>query len=275
MNQLLPSRILALSPLLSLVLLFTPEARSQSDAAAATLEELRAPDKMKWEVVVEREEKRDKPKRSADGAPTPPRPPELTAWSGEKDGDIYRGQRAYDDGTTEEFWMLPRMQFYRAPGETEVIRLLPGDTKAADFSESDFPELYWALGQALRAEEIDEVKFLVVEIEGSAMPLTKRELADQEQTMALLLSVGEKPDDLIQPARPTGRYRLLLDPRTRLPVRFESPDAVHTYRFSPSPGLRGVIPEAFRGAIQSWVQEFNTAARAPSAPRVRRSRSTP
>ena len=277
---------------------------AQAQVAPQTiLKELRAPDKTRWEVRIQRGKNRAEAPRPEVAAQGHKVHPLLVGESAEKDGNMYRYVRHFSDGTSEEFWILPQMQFYRAsqtgsvmrvfpggttpvdpaegnvsdpmqttPGGTKPVasaesdasdpmRLLPGDSKTVDLAESDFPELYWVAGQPSQLQEIKGIKFLVVEVDGSKLRRSLRVQAEMKR-MHLLSGAEKEEPAAAEAARP---IRLLLDPQTRLPVSFETPDEIRTYKFAPSPGLKGAMPEAFAAAISLWKKQFGQARR-PSPP---------
>ena len=278
---------------------------AQAQVAPQTiLKELRAPDKTRWEVRIQRGKNRAEAPRPEVAAQGRKVHTMLVGESAEKDGDMYRFIRHFSDGTSEEFWILPQMQFYRtsqtgavmrvlpggtmpvsptegnvsnpmqttpggtkpaAPAESDVsdpMRLLPCDPKTVDLAESDFPELYWAAGQPSQLQEIKGIKYLVVEVDGSKLRPSLRLQAEMKRMHRL--SGAEKAEPAAaEAARP---IRLLLDPQTRLPVSFETPEEIRTYKFAPSPGLKGAMPEAFAAAISLWKKQFGEAIRPPSPP---------
>jgi hypothetical protein len=115
----------------------TPLPAQQDSLTQIPITQLRAPDVSRWEVIIQH---RDTPEVAAlEEARSGPR---LTSEVIEKDKTFYRVLRRYSDRKQDEFWVTPHIQFHRPAGKSEVIRLLPGDGSAVDFSESDFQELY-------------------------------------------------------------------------------------------------------------------------------------
>lgn len=242
----------------------TPLPAQQDSITQVPITQIRAPDVSRWEVIIQH---RDTPEVAAlEEARSGPR---LTSEVIEKDKTFYRVLRRYSDSKQDEFWVTPHIQFHRPAGKSEVIRLLPGDGSAVDFSESDFQELYWAVGRDARRVRSDGRDFLLVEAQGSALPLTRREQKDADRMAEFMRIFGDGQEASVMREPQRGTFRLYLDARSRLPVRFESPGALHLYRFSSHDGLANAMPRDFTVAMREWQQEFSQAARPPSAPKIR------
>ncbi len=241
-----------------------PAGDARAQTSAPPIQTLRAPDKTRWEITIQPKTEVSKTGSSETegGKKTDPKPVAETA---EKDGSFYHFRQQFRDGTTANFYALPQLQFLHDPESGRVTRRLADEPGSIDLAESDFPELYWVIGQPVRREQINGTEFLIVEIEGSAMPPTLREKNNLEALRALRSSLGEaEPQEKTtgDPSRPSGLFRLFLDPKTRLPLRLETPAEVRIYQFSPSAGLKGKLPESVAEAVRSHEE----ALRPPSAP---------
>jgi hypothetical protein len=267
MKATLPAIILAACAMLAL------PARSQ-ETAAKPLGQLRSPDKTRCDIKIERkgESAGDENAGMAPETAAPGRagmPPKLTGLVIEKDAQVMRVIRRYGNRTSAEYWVTPFMQFYKAPRTNQVLRVLPMDPMSVDLSQSDFPELYWAAGLKPRPMLVEGRTFMVVEMEGRAMPLTLRQQRDALSIREMRRAAKESEDDPDAPGgngRPPGIHRLFLDPQTLLPVRFESPEEARTYRFTPSQGLKSQMPADFEISMREWQQKYAEASRPPSPP---------
>lgn len=231
---------------------------------------LRAPTVIKWETTIERPARAKEPAGNdpaeAKDLPTPEILQEVT----EKDGEYYRVLRNFSDKTENEYWVLPKIQFFRSPKSKEPVRLLPGDSQAVDFSECDFPELAWAVSmRPSLVKQNDGTSFLVIEVKAKDRPLTRKEKAEMEEMRRFAKESGGSPEELEGNPFSTnqeGSLKLFLNPSTLLPARFEENGTVRTYRFLPSPGLRTILPDVFNGAIRKWYMNYLAASRKPTPP---------
>lgn len=254
----------------SLLAALCPASAVEDEPSSLPPVPLRAPSVIKWETSIERPAKAKQPAETDPAGATDVPVPEILSEVTEKDGEYYRVLRNFSDKTENEYWVLPKIQFFRSPKSKEPVRLLPGDSQAVDFSECDFPELSWALGQRPSlVKQKDGTGFLVIEIQAKNRPLTKREKAEIEEMRRFAKESGEKPEEF--DGNPfnsdqEGSLKLFINPSTLLPVRFEENGTVRTYRFLPSPGLRTILPEVFNGAIRKWYINYLAASKKPTPP---------
>lgn len=231
------------------------------------LEPLRAPENSAWAVDFQYpgqlERKTDEPQ-----------PVRLKSLSVQKQNDVYLEKMVFDNGKMRERWVLDGIQFETSGEGKDVKRLLPSDSSASDFSETDFPELAWVVGLKPLLIEEDNRPFLLVEMDAAERPLTRKEakarteMEQFEKTFAhLLTKPGENhptPQASVLPA-PSGNVRLFLDPQTKLPLRLETPTESRIYSY-PSEVAPLRPPEHFKGAYDSWRTEIIAASRSPSSP---------
>jgi hypothetical protein len=231
------------------------------------LEPLRAPINSAWTVVFQY------PVQPEGDAAKPP-PPRLKSLSVQKQNNTYLEKTVFDDGTMSERLVLDGMQFETSDDGKDVRRLLPSDSSAADFSETDFPELAWVVGLKPRMIEEDNRQFLLVEMDAANRPLTKNEARVRSDLEAfekayghLLKSRGETnpTPQASAPPGPSGTLRLFLDPRTKLPLRLETPIEARVYSY-PSAHASLQVPEHLKAAYDRWRTEIIAASRKPSKP---------
>lgn len=248
--------------------------------AIEPLQELRAADKIQWTVTMapkaEAKPSEDaKSKEKETSTPTPPPMRAMVQSIGAKDGEIYRVRNQYNDQTAEEWWIISQYQHLKINGQQKIARLLSSQNQAWNLEESDFPELYWAVGQTPQIQEIKGKKLLVIKMDASKKPLTKRQRRDLEELRLAMNQSGETMEAAPLPSG-TGTLALYLDPETRMPVRFEDIDRIFIYSFAPSPNLMSVIPEDFKKEIADFEKNLAELTRPPSTPKVRnRKKQTP
>ena len=240
--------------------------------AAEPLKELRAPDKTQWTVTLapkvvassveaEKSKVNDVKEEKKTSVVT------LVQSIGAKDRGIYRVQNRYSDQTEEDWWIISQYQHFKYKGQAQISRLLSSQNRAWNLEESDFPELYWAIGQVPVLQEIEGKKWLVIRMDAAKKPLTKR----QERDLAeMRQATGQSGEVLPSPLPPSaGTILLYLDPESGLPFRFEDIDCIYTYTFGKSPDLRTVIPDDIKNEIVAFEQKNSELTRPPSAPKVR------
>lgn len=255
---------------LSGLMLFLPAATRSQTPEVQPLKPLRAPTDAAWTIDIKclATQEKDSPG---------PRPVRARSLSVQKQNDVYHETVAFDDGKMRERWVQKGIQFETADGGSHVTRLLPSDSSASDYSETDFPDLSWVSGLTPRLIEENRNQLLLVQVDAADRPMTskqKRERYEMEQMAGMYKKLSRNhegsaagKDNFVQPSepKPAGTLRLFLDARTRLPVRFESPTEMRTYSYSAAvPPLRP--PEHFKGAYESWKKEFQTASRPSSRP---------
>jgi hypothetical protein len=248
--------------------------------AIEPLQELRAADKIQWTVTMapkaEAKPHEDAKSKENDTS-NPPLPPTraMVQSIGAKDGGIYRVLNRYNDQTAEEWWIISQYQHLKINGQQKIARLLSSQNRAWNLEESDFPELYWAVGQSPQIQEIEGKKMLVIKMDASKKPFTKRQQRDLEELRQAMNQSGETMEAAPQ-LSVSGTLVLYLDPETRMPVRFEDVDRIYSYSFAPSPNLMSVIPEDFKNEIADFEKNLAELTRPPSTPKVRnRKKQTP
>ena len=237
------------------------------------LKELRAADKTQWTVTIapKAEAKSGKDAKSKEkDASHPAKPPAraLVQSIGAKDGGIYRVLNRYNDQTVEDWWIISQYQYLKVNGQQKIARLLSSQNRAWNLEESDFPELYWAVGQSPVIQDIEGKKMLVIKMDASKKPLTKRQQRDLEELRQAMNQAGDTLEAVPQNSR-TGTLVLYLDPVKRMPVRFEDIECTYSYVFDKSPNLRAVIPEDMMKEISVWEKVIAEMARPPSKPKIR------
>jgi hypothetical protein len=258
-----------LTALSALVLFLPATARSQAPEVPP-LEPLRAPADAAWTINIKYLATPDKDSPG-------PRPVRAKSVSVQKQQDVFHEIVAFDGGKMRERWVLKGIQFETSDGGSQVTRLLPSDSSASDYSETDFPDLAWVSGLKPRLIEENRYQFLLVEVAAADRPMTskqKRERSEMEQLAGMYNKLSRKnegttagKDNPLQPSepKPVGTLRLFLDAKTKKPIRFESPTEIRTYSYSSAvPPLR--TPEYFKGAHESWRKEFLNASRPSSSP---------
>ncbi|MCX6971854.1 MAG: hypothetical protein NTV93_17095 [Verrucomicrobia bacterium] len=255
---------------LSALMLFLPEAARSQAPEVPPLEPLRAPTDAAWTIDIKY---LATPEKDSPG----PRPVRAKSVSVQKQRDVFHETVAFDDGKMRERWVLKGIQFETSDGGSQVTRLLPSDSSASDYSETDFPDLAWVSGLKPRLIEENRNQLLLVEVAAADRPMTskqKRERSEMEQLAGMYDKLSRKnegtaagKDNPVQPSepKPVGTLRLFLDAKTKLPVRFESPTEIRTYSYS-SELLPLRPPEHFKGAYESWRKEFLAASRPSSRP---------
>ncbi len=237
------------------------------------LEALRAPKNAAWSVTYNYTE--EAPQAGDQAA----RPGRIEVLSVQKEGDVYHELKAFDNGKKTERWILKGIQFETKGDQKEATRLLPGDPEASDYSESDFPDLSWVVGLKPRPQRMENgVVLLVVEVNAAERPLTAKEKRDKEMMDDFVKQYSkmvEKTRDKDLPAdaaalipvqpKPQGVIRLFLNPKTLLPVRYESNQESRSYSF-PTDFQPLRPPENFQGAYKIWSSEMIASARPPSEP---------
>lgn len=231
------------------------------------LQLLRAPKNSAWTVALQYP---GQPESDA----AEPQPDRLKSLSVQKEKDTYLEKMVFDDGKIRERWVLDGIQFETSDKGKDVRRLLPSDSSASDFSETDFPELAWVVGLKPRVIEANNRQFLLVEMDAANRPLTRKEakarteMEQFEKAFArLLTNLGEEnptPQASVLPG-PSGTLRLFLDPQTKLPLRLETPTDSRIYSY-PSEVAPLRPPENFKIAYDSWRTEIIAASRKPSSP---------
>jgi hypothetical protein len=268
-------------PLLSMILVVSASASSLLAAQAIEpLKELRAADKTQWTVTIvpkaqAKPSEDAKPKEKETSNPTKPPMRAMVRSIGVKDEGIYRVLNQYNDQTAEEWWILSQYQYLKINGQQKIARLLSSQNRAWNLEESDFPELYWAVGQSPQIQDIEGKKMLVIKMDASKKPLTKRQQRDLEELRQAMNQSGET---MVAPPQlsVSGTLVLYLNPETRMPVRFEDIDRIYSYSFAPSPNLRSVISEDFKKDIADFEKNLAELTRPPSSPKVRnRIKQTP
>jgi hypothetical protein len=241
------------------------------------IKELRAADKTQWTVTIapKAEGKPGKDAKSKEkDASHPAKPPAraLVQSIGAKDGGIYRVLNQYNDQTAEEWWIISHYQHFKINGQQKIARLLSSQNRAWNLEQSDFPELYWAVGQSPQIQDIEGKKMLVIKMDASKKPLSKRQQRDLEELRQAMNQSGETMEVPPQ-LSVSGTLVLYLNPETRMPVRFEDIDRIYSYSFAPSPNLRSVISEDFKKEIADFEKNLSELTRPPSSPKVRNRRN--
>lgn len=258
---------------LSTFLLCLPHTVRSQVPEVPPLEALRAPMDTAWTIEIQYPDQKEKD-------PALPQPARVKSVSVQKQKDVYQEIVAFDDGNKRERWVLSGIQFETSDGGTNVTRLLPGDSSASDYSETDFPELAWVVGLKPRVTEDNGRQHLLLELNSSDRPLTRKEktaLSEMERLGGLYNELLAKKDKGKKPAgetlnpmgvdlfRPAGALRLLLDSKTKLPLRFDSPTETRIYSYS-SDVLPLHPPQHFKGAYESWRGEIMASSRPTSRP---------
>lgn len=237
-----------------------------------SLKELRAPDKTQWTVSIApkpnaRSSTAAKSKENAAPDAKKPSAISLVQSIGTKDRGIYRVQNRYSDQTEEDWWIISQYQHFKYKGQAQISRLLSSQNRAWNLEESDFPELYWAIGQTPELQDIEGKKWLVIRMDAAKKPLTKRQLRDLAE---MRQAIGQSGEALPSPQpTSTGILLLYLNPESGLPVRFEDIDFIYTYSYDKSPDLRAVVPEDIKNEIVAFEQKNSELTRPPSAPKIR------
>jgi hypothetical protein len=236
------------------------------------IKELRAPDQTQWTVTIAPKA----PNRSAEAeksklneAPDAKKPPAviLVQSVGAKDRGIYRVQNRYSNQTEEDWWIISQYQHFKYKGQAQISRLLSSQNRAWNLEEGDFPELYWTIGQTPELQEIKGKKWLVIRMDASKKPLTKRQQRDLAEMRQAIGQSGETMPS--PPPTSTGTLMLYLNPESGLPVRFEDIDLIYTYSYDKSPNLRAVVPEDIKNEIVAFEQKRSELTRPPSKPKIR------
>jgi hypothetical protein len=243
----------------------------QSTEAVEPLKELRAPDKTQWTVDIspKPDARSVASERSGKDAVDTKKPTTITLVQsiGAKDRGIYRVQNRYSDQTEEDWWIISQYQYFKYKGQTQITRLLSSQNRAWNLEESDFPELYWAVGKTPELQEIGGKKMLVLQMDASKKPMTMRQQRDLEEMRQAMKLAGDSLPEFEAPA--AGMLILHLNPETGLPVRFEDIDKIHHYTFEKSPNLTKVMPADIKTEIFEFEKRRAELTRAPSAPKIR------
>lgn len=244
--------------------------------AMEPLQELRVADKTQWTVTMapKAEAKPSEDAKSKEKAPSNPPMREMMQSIAAKDGELYRVLNQYNDQSAEEWWIISQYQHLKVNGQQKIARLLSSQNRAWNLEESDFPELYWAVGQSPQIQEIEGKKMLVIKMDASKKPLSKRQQRDLEELRQAMNQSGETMEAAPQ-LSVSGTLVLYLNPETRMPVRFEDVDRIYTYSFAPSPNLMSVIPEDFKNEIADFEKNLAELTRPPSTPKVRNRKKKP
>ena len=267
-----PSALQKIGAAYIIVLNFGAASALFSAEAIEPLKELRAPDKTQWTVTIAPKaatrsaEAEKSNENEALNAKTPP-VVTLVQSTGAKDRGIYRVQNRYSDQTEEDWWIISQYQHFKYKGQAQISRLLSSQNRAWNLEESDFPELYWVAGKTPELQEIEGKKWLVIRMDASKKPLTKRQERDLAEMRQAIGQSGEALPST--PPPPAGTMSLYLNPESGLPVRFEDIDFIYTYIHEKSPDLRAVIPEDIKNEIVAFEQKNSELTRPPSAPKVR------
>ncbi|MBU3666732.1 MAG: hypothetical protein FGM15_12775 [Chthoniobacterales bacterium] len=262
-----------------------PQAAMSQTAEVEPLKPLRAPMNAAWTVDIrypaqtQSAAPQENPEQKGSDTVMPP-PVKAKSVYVQKQKDVYLEVVAFDDGSKEERWVLDGMQFKTSDGGGNVMRLLPSDSTASDYSETDFPDLAWVSGLKPRMVEDKGRQLLLVEVNAADRPLTKKEQSAkqmmdlfakqyahslEQQSAKTNGATSAAPQMPTMPEKPTGTIRLYLDPKTKLPVRYESQEQTWIYSFPANvEPLRP--PEKFRAALEKWSMEMKAARRAPSKP---------
>jgi hypothetical protein len=257
---------------LSALALCLPQAVRSQAPEIPPLEPLRAPKDAAWTVEIKYPAQTEKDQAL-------PRPVRVKSLSVQKQNDVYHEIVAFDGGKKRERWVLNGIQFETSDDGKQVTRLLPSDSSASDYSETDFPELVWVAGLKPRVIEENRRQLLLVEVNAADRPMTQKEKTARSEMERLTKmynenfaqktkggTAGQELDPMLADRpKTTGTLRLFLDPITKLPVRFESPTETKTYSY-PSDVTHIDPPEHFKGAYESWRKEILTASRKPSKP---------
>lgn len=258
---------------LSTLVLCLPQAAHSQSPEVPPLEPLRAPNDAAWAIEIQYPAQREKDTAL-------PQPARVKSVSVQKQKDVYQEIVAFDDGNKRERWVLSGIQFETSDGGKQVTRLLPGDSSASDYSETDFPELAWVVGLKPRVTEDNGRQILLLELNSSDRPLTRKEktaLSEMERLGGMYNELfakkgkGKKPaGETLNPMgvdlfRPAGKLRLFVDLRTKLPLRFDSPTETRTYSYQ-SEVQPLHPPEHFKGAYESWREEIMASSRPTSMP---------
>jgi hypothetical protein len=236
------------------------------------VKELRAPDQTQWTVnIVPKSDARSaasaKSKENEDPDAKKPTAVTLVKSIGAKDKGMYRVQNRYSDQTEEDWWIISQYQHFKYKGQDQISRFLSSQNRAWNLEESDFPELYWAVGQTPELQDIEGKKLFVFKMDASKKPLSKRQERDLAEMRQAIGQSGETMP--YPPSTSTGTLMLYLNPESGLPVRFEDIDFIYTYSYDKSPDLRAVIPEDIKNEIVAFEQKNSELTRPPSAPKIR------
>ena len=253
-------------------MLCLPQAVRSQAPEIPPLEPLRAPKDAAWTVEIKYPAQTEKD-------PALPQPARVKSVSVQKQKDVYQEIVAFDNGKKRERWVLSGIQFETSDDGNDVTRMLPSDSSASDYSETDFPELFWVVGLKPRLTEDKGRQFLLVEINSADRPMTRKEKkasTEMEQLAKMFnkqmakegngvpsMEISE-PRTLELP-EPAGTLRLILDPKTKLPLRFHSPTETRIYSYS-SDVLPLHPPQHFKGAYESWRGEITASSRPTSRP---------
>ena len=193
----------------------------------------------------------------------------------QKQGRAFFETLVYENGRKEERLVLEQMQFTSTP--TGIQRLLPSDSQASDYHETEFPELIWAAGRTPVLVETNGVKLLFVETDAANRALTRKQQKERDELEEFAKAFGGllRPDkNITKPPSPLAaatmkdageKLRLFLHPITKLPVRFESPDGILSYSFQLNPPAMQV-PEHFREVYTQWHNDLASTNRPASQP---------
>lgn len=194
-----------------------------------------------------------------------------------KQENAYFETAIYQNGKKEERLVLDRIQFKTTPSGSGMMRLLPSDSQASDYSQTDFPELFWIEGRKPLPVVVNGTRLLLVEINSTDRTFTRREQRFKDEFERFFKAYGKlmdpatenaEPPALLETATANGageKLRLFLHPVTLLPIRFESPEGVRDYLFQQDPPAIQV-PEQFRKVYMEWQNEIASSARPESQP---------
>lgn len=238
----------------------------------APLGALRAPDSAAWTI---RFEYPGSPPSESGGA-AEARMNRLLTTSVQKNNNVYYEVATYENGARNQKWVLPGIQFYLPAGGKEVIRLLPTDGYASDYTESDFPELGWVASLTPTSRRVEGQPILAVEIAAADRPLNERQKRARDdmerslrefaaQTTGGDSSQAERARTLPTLPQPQGMLRVYLDPATKLPLRFESAEETRIYSFK-SDLAPLQPPNAFKEAYEKWKADREASLRPASRP---------
>lgn len=261
-----------LAGVLTSFLAITIQVRAQAPELPP-LEAIRAPKNSAWTVTYNYA---DETQQAEGKAAVPGR---IKILSVQKEQDVYHELKAFVDGKKTERWILKGIQFETKDDQNEATRLLPGDLDASDYSESDFPDLAWVVGLKPRLQRMENgVVLLVVEVNAAERPLTVKEKREKEMMDDFIKNYAKMLDGvdkknlpagaaalIVKQPKPEGTIRLFLNPKTKLPVRYESNQETRSYSF-PTDFQPLRPPQKFQGAYKIWSSEMVTSIRPPSEP---------
>ena len=162
-----------------------------------------------------------------------------------KSDDLYMVESLDHDGKKIVRWKRNQLQATYLPGAVNPeIAYSPGALYYLDFSQSDFPELYWISAQDyLGTTKMGAGKVLVfkanVDVGAAKMPM---------------LSIPHpSPSTVVA----------LVDPETRKPIMLQVDDEVIVYQFAPSPPPALALPKELQASFDFLIKRIQRASVLP------------